>query len=151
MDTSQTYFIGVDPSAGQRRIAYAALDEDLRPMALGSGSFEEVLAYVGGQKQAAVAIAAPPRLNIGLMTNKDRRADLEPQPTKDKWKDCRLAEYLLVTRNVQAFTTPAKASACKAWMRNGFRLYEKLFGLGYEQYPKDDVAVKVLMEAWPAA
>ena len=150
MDASQTYYIGIDPGAGQRRIAYAALDENLRPMALGGGNFEEVLAYVGGQKQAAVAIAAPPRPNLGLMAQEERRATLEPIPAKGKWKNCRLAEYLLFQRGTRAFITPAKASACKAWMHTGFKLYEKLDGLGFERYPQGN-SLKSLMEAWPAA
>ncbi|KAA3642245.1 MAG: DUF429 domain-containing protein [Chloroflexi bacterium] len=150
MDISQHYFIGIEPDAGLRRMAYAALDEDLRPMALGIGDFEEVLAYVGGQKQATVAIAGPPRPNLGLMAEEERRSSLEPMPAKGTWKDCRLAEYLLYTRDVQAFVTPAKTSACKAWMRSAFHLYEKLFELGYVNHSKGEVEKRVL-EAWPVA
>ena len=150
MDTSQSYFIGIEPNAGLRRMAYAALDDDLQPMALGSGDFDEVLAYVGGQKQAVVAIAGPPRPNLGLMADEERRSKLEPPPPKGKWKNCRLVEYLLHRRDVEVFVTPAKASNCKAWMGSSFRMYEKLFALGYQKH-REGKAGKYVLEAWPEA
>jgi len=40
---TQTTFIGIDPTAGQRPFVYAALDSDLRLLALGEGDLDEVL------------------------------------------------------------------------------------------------------------
>ena len=54
-------YLGIDPTAGRKPFAYAALDNNLRLTALGRGSLEEVLAFTGGQQQAMVAVCAPRR------------------------------------------------------------------------------------------
>jgi len=70
---SNTSFIGIDPTAGQRPFAYAALDHELCLLALGQGDIEEVLAFVAGQRSARVGVCAPRRPNQGLMDQPEVR------------------------------------------------------------------------------
>ena len=62
---NETSFIGIDPTAGKRPMAYAALDRDLSLIALGEGDLDAVTAFVAGQQSAYVAVNAPPRPNQG--------------------------------------------------------------------------------------
>jgi hypothetical protein len=73
---TDTTFVGIDPTAGQRPFSYAALDNDLRLMALGQGDMEEVLAFVAGQRQALVAVCAPRQPNLGLLARQEVRQAL---------------------------------------------------------------------------
>ena len=53
---SNTTYIGIDPTAGDRPLTYVALDQDLGLLAIGQGDMEEVLAFVAGQRSAIVAL-----------------------------------------------------------------------------------------------
>ncbi|MEW6718415.1 MAG: DUF429 domain-containing protein [Chloroflexota bacterium] len=143
-----TTFIGIDPTAGQRPITYAALDADLRLLALGQGDMNEVLAFVGGQRQAFVAISAPQRPNKGLMAKSEVREGLSPKPRPGRYTNCRLAEYLLRQQGIQVYLTPAKAETCPTWKRLSFKLYKRLEDLGYRLYPQDESALQY-MEVYP--
>jgi len=44
-------FIGIDPTAGEKPFVYAALDHELRLLALGHGSIDDILAFAAGQRQ----------------------------------------------------------------------------------------------------
>jgi hypothetical protein len=131
-------FIGIDPTAGQKPFAYAALGQNLELLALGLCSIDEVLAFVGGQRAAVVAVCSPPRPNLGVMNHPEVRAQLSPPPRPGRWTNLRLAEYQLRQRRIPVFTTPAEAQACPRWMRNGFRLYERMAQFDYQPYPRDD-------------
>ena len=56
---ANTSFVGIDPTAGKRPMAYAALDGDLRLVSLAQGDLEHVLAFLAGQRQVVVAVCAP--------------------------------------------------------------------------------------------
>ena len=43
---NETTFIGIDPTAGKRPMAYAALDRDLNPLALGEGDLDAVMPLI---------------------------------------------------------------------------------------------------------
>lgn len=135
MFSANTTFIGIDPTAGQRPFAYAALDKDLHLLALGLGSMDDVLAFVAGQHHACVAVAAPPRPNQGVIRRPEVRALLSPPPRPGRWVNFRLAEFLLRQHQISSPQTPDLESDCPGWMRMGFALFSRLESLGYLPYP----------------
>ena len=147
---SETVFIGVDPTAGKRPMAYSALDENLRMLALGKGDMDEVLAFIAGQHQAFVAVCAPRRPGTGLMERPEVREQLSPPPRPGRWRSYRLAEYQLRQRHISTYQTPATAEKCPKWMQVGFTLYRRLEGLGFQSFPAGDSRLQVL-EVYPHA
>jgi hypothetical protein len=143
-------FIGIDPTAGHKPFGYAALDSELRLLALGQGSLDEVLAFVGGQSQAYVAVCAPSRPNQGVMDQAERRAQLNPPPRPGRWTNFRLAEYLLRQHNISIPRTEANESDCAHWMQMGFTLYRRLESQGYRPYPTAE-ATRQWLEVYPHA
>jgi hypothetical protein len=133
-----TSFIGIDPTAGRRPFAYAALDGDLRLLALGHGEMDEVLAFVAGQHHAVVAICAPRQPNQQVMERPEVREHLTPPPRPGRWTNFRLAEYLLRQHKISSPKTPAIEKDCPNWMRMGFALFRRLDGLGYQPYPAEE-------------
>jgi hypothetical protein len=129
-----TTFIGIDPTAGQKPFTYAALDNDLRLLALGEGRSEDVLAFAAGQHQAWVAVCAPRQPNQGVMQRNEIRKSLSPMPATGRWVDFRLADYLLRQHNISIPQTPARLLDCSNWMQMGFNLYRGLEHLGYQPY-----------------
>ncbi len=147
---NETTFIGIDPTAGKRPMAYAALDRDLRPLALGEGDLDAVTAFVGGQQAAFVAINAPRQPNQGLMKRLEVRESLTPVPHPGRWEGFRVAEYLLYQRKIRIPRTKASVENCPVWMQVGFELYKRFGGLGYKTYLKPDAPCQV-MEVYPHA
>jgi len=147
---TNTTYIGVDPSAGVRPFVYAALDQELRPIVLGEGRIDDVLAFLAGQRQAVVAIASPRQPNQGVMGNEEVRKQLSPSPHRGRWMDFRMADYLLRQRNIHVPQTPASEDACPQYMQMGFRLYRKLESLGYREYPQAE-APRQFLEVYPHA
>lgn len=143
-------FIGIDPTAGQRPMTYAALDGDLCLLALGQGNLEDVLAFSAGQRQAFIAISAPRQPNLGLMDRPEVRSTLYPAPRPGRWSNSRVAEYLLRQHNISAPQTPGEAAAAPNWMQMGFTLYQRLGGLDYQTYPGGE-ATRQLLEVYPHA
>ncbi len=143
-------FIGIDPTAGRRPFAYAALDGNLRMLALGQGVMDEVLAFVAGQNQAAVAVCAPRRPNLRVMERAEVREQLNPPPKPGRWGNFRMAEYLLRQHHINSPKTPSKEIDCPNWMRMGFLLHHRLEGLGYQAYPGED-SQNVSLEVYPYA
>jgi len=137
-------FIGIDPTAGKRPLTYAALDRDLRPIALGSGDVEEAAAFVAGQARAVAAICGPLRPNQGLMKLDHVRAGLSPVPPAGRWQDFRVAEYQLHQRKIRIPRARPQVDRCPAWMQTSFRLYEYLTRLGYRLYPSPDESLQIL-------
>ena len=149
MFATQISFIGIDPTGGQKPMTYAALEEDLRLLALGQGDLNEVLAFVAGQRQAIVAISAPQRLNQGLMEQEQVRASLSPTPRPGRWTQFRIAEYLLRQHRISSPRTPRHEQNCPAWMRVGFSLYRRLEELGYQPHPVESTLQ--YLEVYPHA
>jgi hypothetical protein len=145
-----TTFIGIDPSAGQRPFSYAALDNDLNPLAIGGGRIEDVLAFAAGQRQAIVAVCAPRQPNQGVMQRQEIRQSLSPMPATGRWVDFRLADYLLRKHQIYIPQTPATEEACPNWMKMGFRVYRSLEKLGYKFFPDPEAELQVL-EVYPFA
>jgi hypothetical protein len=128
---NQATFIGVDPTAGQEPFVYAALDHQLRLLALAEGEIDEVMAFIGGQQQALVGVNAPRRLNQGLMADESYRSRLSPPPRSGRYLGYRVAEYELRQQAIHTYRTPRHISTCPRWIQVGFRVYQRLEGLGY--------------------
>jgi len=143
-------FIGIDPTAGRRPFAYAALDGNLRMLALGQGVIDEVLAFVAGQRQATVAVCAPRQPNLRVMERPEVREQLIPPPKPGRWGKFRMAEYLLRQHHINSPKTPAQENDCPNWMRMGFTLHRRLEGLGYRAYPGEE-SQNVSLEVYPYA
>ncbi len=131
-------FIGIDPTAGTKPFTYAALDQDRNLIALSSGSMEDVLAFVGGQQAAIVAVNAPYSPNNGLMNSQEVRETLNPQPRPGRWMNLRMVEYELRMLGIGVFSTPSNKGDCPRWMQSGFTFYRHLERIGYFQYPASD-------------
>jgi predicted RNase H-like nuclease len=147
--TSSSY-IGIDPTAGRKPFTYAALDGDLRLTALARGSLEEVLAFTAGQREALVAVCAPPRPSQRLMERPEVRDNLSPSPRPGRWLNFRVAEYLLRQHRISCYRTPADEKACPNWMQMGFHLYHRLEQMGFQAYPAQSLALQWL-EVYPHA
>lgn len=129
-------FIGIDPTAGQRPFTYTALDSDLRLLALGQGNMEDVLAFVGGQRQACVGVCAPSGPAQGLLERPEVRQTLTPPPKAGRWAGYRLAEYQLRHHNIHCTPTGSDESSSPGWMRSGFTLHRRIAALGYRAFPE---------------
>jgi hypothetical protein len=147
---TEASYLGIDPTAGQKPFAYAALDSQLHLAALGHGSLDEVLAYMAGQSQAVVAVCAPRRPSQGLMGRPQVRDRLSPPPHPGRYMDFRVAEYLLRQHGISCYKTPADEKACPNWMKMGFQLYQRLERMGYHPFPARRYDLQYL-EAYPHA
>lgn len=147
---TDTTFIGVDPTAGQKPVTYAALDNELRLLALGQGGPEDILAFLAGQSKAMVAVCAPRRPNSGIMRDEVLRNSLNPQPAPGRWEGFRLAEYLLRQYGIRMPRTPDAMEACANWVQMGFYLFRQLEAIGYAPFP-DETASRQVLEVYPHA
>lgn len=143
-------FIGVDPTAGEKPVVYAAIDYELRLLALGQGNLDDVLAFAAGQRHAVVAVCAPQRPNTGLLTRPAIRESLNPVPHPGRWENFRLADFLLRQHNISIPQTPADEADCPNWMKKGFLLFRRLTEIGYQSYPKKE-AERQFLEVYPHA
>ena len=143
-------FIGVDPTAGEKPVVYAAIDHELHLLALGQGNLDDILAFAAGQRQAVLAVCAPQRPNTGVMTRPEVREYLHPVPHPGRWENFRLADFLLRQHNIAIPRTPAAEADCPNWMKNGFLLFRRLEELGYKCYPEKE-AGRQFLEVYPYA
>ncbi len=148
---TETSYIGIDPSSGSNAVAYAAIDGNLKPEAIGLGNIDEALAFAGGRQHAFVAVHAPAQPNRGLLSDPARLEQLALPIEPGKHNDMRLAEYQMVQRQLPVYKTPGKAEAAKSWMRAAFKMIERLRGLGYAVFPDDDGGERQLLETVPEA
>jgi hypothetical protein len=147
---TESSYLGIDPTAGHKPFAYAALDNDLRLTALGRGSLDQVLAFTAGQHQAMVAVCAPRRPSQRLMEHTEVRDSLNPPPRPGRWVNFRLVEYLLRQHRISCYKTPPDEKACPNWMQMGFHLYRRLEQMGYQPYPSKETTMQWL-EVYPHA
>lgn len=143
-------FIGIDPTAGFVPFVYAALDSELKLLALSNGSMQEVIAFCGGQKSATIAICAPRQPNQGRMRDERVRERLSPPPKPGRYLDFRVSEYLLRQRNISIPQTFAQEKKCPRWMQMGFKCYRQLNSMGYENY-SGEIKERLLIEVYPHA
>jgi len=130
MANLHTTFIGIDLSASPgkrtRTFTCAALDKDLKLMAVWSGDRAAMLAYAAGQHAAVVAVNAPRRPNQGLMQQPEFRQGLTLPPDGMLWSRARAAEYLIGCHNIPVPETPGQADEAPTWMQSGFDLFARL-------------------------
>jgi hypothetical protein len=152
MVSTEAVFVGIDPTAGARPLNYAALDGDLRLVATGSGTLEEVLAFVGGLEQAVVAVGAPQSHNRGLMLQPEVRRRFHLRPGGKTWGGWKVAEYELRRRNIRLSPTPSREVDAPGWMQTGFRLFKRLSAMGFRHVNLDDEpGPKMMIEVHPNA
>ena len=60
MFSTQTTFIGIDPTAGHKPFTYSALDQELGTLALRQGDIEQVLAFAAGVEREFGGFTPPP-------------------------------------------------------------------------------------------
>ncbi|MBK5108500.1 MAG: DUF429 domain-containing protein [Anaerolineales bacterium] len=147
---SNTTYLGIDPTAGDKPLTYVALDQERSLLAIGQGDMDEVLAFVAGQRSAVVGICAPRKPNQGLMERAEVRDRLSPQPRPGRWRNFRVVEYLLRQHNIYMPQTLSEAERCPRWMQQGFTLNQRLRNLDYRTFPSKDSAHQVL-EVYPHA
>lgn len=147
---ARTTFIGIDPTAGDKPFAYAALDRKLENVAIGYGEMAHVLAFVAGQEEAFVAVCAPRQPSQGVMDRPEVRQNLSPPPKPGRWAGFRLVDYLLRQHNLRMPRVSPRAKECPRWMQVGFALHNKLAELGYSLYPGEG-AVRQTLEVYPLA
>lgn len=143
-------FIGIDPTAGEKPFAYAAIDNQKKLMALGSAPFQEILAFVAGQQEAVIAVCSPRQPNSGLMAKESFRESLQPAPNPGRWMNFRVVDYLLRQRNIRIPQTRSEAAVCPNWMQWGFQLYEHLVEFGFSLFPSED-SKRQYLEVYPHA
>jgi len=152
MSWEHTTFIGIDILTRGRGqfFTYAGLDRDLKLLAIGHGSLNDLLAYVGGQTEAFVAINAPRCPNQRLIHQEEVLRQLN-LPLPGSGQDCRLAEYQLRCAGIPTPSTPAAIADCPAGIRTGFDLFRRLEDFGYCAYPAEGAAVRQSLETAPQA
>ena len=143
-------FVGIDPTAGKRPLNFAALDRDLRLVALHTGHMEDVLAFVGGLEHAVVAVDAPQSPNRGLMLQPEVRRRFNLRPGGKTWGQWKVAEYELRRRNIRLYSTPAREADAPQWMQNGFRLFRRLSAMGFQHFTVgEEPRPKMMIEVHP--
>jgi len=128
-------FVGIDPTSGHKSFTYAALDRGLNLVALGEGEIDDVMAFLGGQESAIVAVNAPSHVNHGLVRKNLEKQSLTPHILRGV--DMRVAEHELRVRGIAVSGTGARESLCPAWVQVGFALYRKLSKMGFKPYPEE--------------
>ncbi len=131
---TDSVFVGIDPTSGRKTYTCAALDHDLNLVAMMDAEIEDVIAFLGGQKSATVAINAPSQVNHGLVKKKFEEQSLTPGH-QFRGVDVRVAEFELRERGIAVSATAGRETLCPAWVQAGFVLYRKLLKLGFESYP----------------
>lgn len=138
-----TLFLGITISNGKRPYHYAAVNSELRLVALGQGPLEEVVAYAAGQSNALVAIDAPQTPNQGLMRTEAVRKQLMPPPPP-RLNNLRVAEYTFRTQGLKVACTPGSEGPFSNRVQSGFALYEQLRALSFQAYPADNAPLRYL-------
>ena len=133
MFASQATYIGIDPTAGRGMLAYAAIDSTGHVMARTQDTFENVLAFLGGQAQAVVAISAAARPSQGLLAQEDVRQRFSPPPSS-AWVRYRVVEYQLHQHNIDTSRTPSREIDASKAARLGFELHRRIASLGYHPF-----------------
>ena len=128
-------FVGIDPTSGHKSFTYAALDRGLNLVALGEGEIDDVMAFLGGQESAIVAVNAPSHVNHGLVRKNLEKQSLTPHILRGV--DMRVAEHELRVRGIAVSGTGAREALCPAWVQVGFALYRKLSKMGFKSYPEE--------------
>src|SRR3990172_6842414 len=88
-------FVGINPASRRRPVRYAALDRDLRVVALDQGEIEQVLAFIGGAETSVVGVNAPQSLSKGLLQKTEIRVQFNLPADGRGWREWRVCEFEL--------------------------------------------------------
>jgi len=135
MATERVY-IGIDPTAGKRRLTYAVLDSDLNMVALEDATLDGVVEVVAAYPAATCAVDAPSGKNLGLMAEPDYRETLGLRSNASRYATFRVCEYELRRRNIGLYRTPRDPEDAPAWMQLGWQLFDALRAAGYALHPQ---------------
>jgi predicted nuclease with RNAse H fold len=138
-------YIGVNPSAGDHPLRYAALDHELKLVALDEVDVESLLALIGTLEQVFVAVDAPQGPNKGFMTRPAIRERYNLQPGGETWKSWRVCEYELRSRNIRLYNTPEDPNEARGWVRNSFELFKRLEKMGFRKYVQGEEPHKCML------
>lgn len=145
-------FIGIDPTAGKRPFSLAAVDDDLRIVAVEELDSEGCLEFIGRWPNPVVAVDAPQSPNQGLMRKAEVRKRYGLPPRGRTFGDWKVCEYEMRRRNLRLYATPSKAAKAPAWMRAGFELYRRLEQGGFSFYQAGaEIAGPTMIEVHPHA
>ena len=150
--SSHDIYIGIDPTAGKRPFSLAALDDDLRPMALEATDLDGAVTFVERWPHAVVAVDAPQSPNRALMRQPARRRAYGLNPKSRTFSDWKVCEYELRRRNLRIYNTPGRPSDAPLWMRVGFDLYRRLRDIGFDFHRMGESAEgSTILEVHPHA
>jgi hypothetical protein len=136
MSVQFTTFIGVEACPDRTRpFTFAVIDRDLVIRSIGSGNIKDAFAFLAGQENALAAINSPMTTSKGLLEREEIRKRLSPSSHLNRWANLRLVEYELAQRGIHIPHTPANKKRAPRWIKLGFRLFEEISKLGYQQYP----------------
>ena len=147
---TNTTFIGIDPTAGQKPYTYAALDDDLRLLAMGQGEKDDILAFLGGQQASLACVCAPSKPAQGVLQRPEIFQELASPPKPGRWQGFRLSEYQLRQHNIACPKTGDDPARSPGWIRAGFTLHQQIEALGYRPYPQEEAEIQWL-ETYPHA
>jgi len=148
----QVVYVGIDPTAGERPMHFAVLDQDLRLVALSQGDLETVLAFVGGLERAVVAIDAPQSPNQGLMLRPEFRRRFDLPPGGRSWGQWKVCEYEMRRRNIRLYNTPRQEDEAPTWMQIGFTMYRRAREMGFQLFVDGRTPTeRTLLEVHPHA
>lgn len=142
MEYKSAAFIGVEmiiaPGRLRRAFVYASLDIDQKLLAIGHGDIKEILAYLGGQQIAFVALNTPRAPNKGTLNNSAVYQDVFAFEHSSHEINARLCEYLLQQQGFRIEFTPSQVGDCPHWMQRSFNLYRQMESFGYAAYPNEN-------------
>ena len=144
MEFEHTSFIGIAPTAGKRDIVYAEIDRDLHLANIDVGDLDTVFDFVSAHHTAVAAICGPRQPNQGLMQRDDFRKRLNPIPQKNRWREFRVADYLLQSHKISMPRTPSKVEHCSSAMQNSFALFQRLGDMGFQLFSNNQESQKIL-------
>ncbi len=139
--------IGVDTSSGPA-LTYAALDRDLRPVAIEQGEADQLMAFLADRPSAFVAINAPSHLSTGII--RKRMLARQPAARNLRGAEIRTAELDLRERGLAISATPSSAVVSPPWVQQGLALYAELDAHDFKPFP-NDAAERQYLETHPHA
>ena len=140
--------IGIDGTSGRRAFTYAALDQDLRVLALEEQELDDLVASLGGRDSAVVAVNSPCRVNSGVIRRQAQGGKRGGQSIRGA--DLRQAEHELHVHGISVGATPRMEALCPAWVQLGFELYRRMESLEFKPFPSDG-APRQWLETHPQA
>jgi predicted nuclease with RNAse H fold len=149
---TEAVYVGIDPTAGMRPMYYAALDANLRLLALDKGNTEAVLAFISGLEAAVVGVGAPQAPNKGLMRQEEFRRRFNLQPGGRTWGKWRVCEFELRRRNLRMYNTPNTEKAAPGWVKTSFTLFNRLRSMGFRFFiAEEETEQQTVIEVQPHA